>query len=506
MSDSRTKNTARNMKFGTLNQTVNILLNFVNRTLIIQVLGVEYLGINSLFADVLMMLSLADLGLNTAMVYSFYQPLAQNDQKKIAGLTKFYKKVYMFIALTVAVIGLACVPFLGYIVNLDSPIPYLELYYLFFLANTVISYLFVYKTSIINADQKNYLISKYQMWMNVAKTLLQSIFLLIISNFFIYLLIQVVATFANNLIASRKADQLYPYLKEVDHHLTKPEKKSIFENMKSMFVYKVSRVFLNGTDNVLISILVGTIAVGFYANYYLVTMAVNRFIRIFFTSASASIGNVVATESPKKRFEIFQSMQTISLIISSAATVCLYVLFNDLINVWLGSKYLLDGVILIAIVVNFYLNTVMQPIWSYRDATGLFVQMKFIMLLAAAVNIALSIPMGIFFGMSGILFASAIARLTTYFWYEPKQLFEQFLEEKVRNYYLPLILNGLFTLALMAILLPIFNRFVVDSWLELLLKAILVGFVTLLAVFVLYRKTAGYRMLFHRVKKFMPGK
>lgn len=506
MSDSRTKNTARNMKFGTLNQTVNILLNFVNRTLIIQVLGVEYLGINSLFADVLMMLSLADLGLNTAMVYSFYQPLAQNDQKKIAGLTKFYKKVYMVIALTVAVIGLACVPFLGCIVNLDSPIPYLELYYLFFLANTVISYLFVYKTSIINADQKNYLISKYQMWMNVAKTLLQSIFLLIISNFFIYLFIQVATTFANNLIASRKADQLYPYLKESDHELDKTEKKSIFENMKSMFVYKASGVFLNGTDNILISVLVGTVWVGFYANYYLVTTAVNKFIKIFYTSATASVGNVIATENAKKRFEVFQSMQTVSLIISSFTTVCLYVLFNDLIYVWLGSKYILDGFILIAIVANFYLITVLQPIWSYREATGLFVQTKYIMLIAAGVNIALSIPMGIYFGMGGILFASVIARLSTYFWYEPKLLFNQFLEAKVRKYYLPLVLNGIATMALIAIILPVSNQFVIDSWPKLMVKAAAVGVVTLIAVFVMYRKTNGYQMLFRRAKRFMPGK
>ena len=96
MSESRTKNTARNVTFGILNQIITLLLNFINRTIFIKILGVEYLGISGLFSDILMMLSMADLGFGTAMVYSFYKPLAENDRDKIAALIKFYKKVYRY--------------------------------------------------------------------------------------------------------------------------------------------------------------------------------------------------------------------------------------------------------------------------------------------------------------------------------------------------------------------------------------------------------------------------
>lgn len=183
MNKSRTKNTARNIIFGLTNQILTLLFNFINRTIFIKVLGTEYLGINGLFSDILMMLSMADLGFGTAMVYSFYKPLAENNRCKIAALITFYKKVYNFIALGVAIIGVALVPFLGYIVNLSKPVPYIRIYYLFFLANTVISYLFVYKASIINADQKNYIISKYQLVINFCSMLFQSVFLIITNAF-----------------------------------------------------------------------------------------------------------------------------------------------------------------------------------------------------------------------------------------------------------------------------------------------------------------------------------
>ncbi|GHH98657.1 lipopolysaccharide biosynthesis protein [Neobacillus kokaensis] len=501
MKDSRIRNTLRNLTFGVFNQITTLLLNFFNRTIFIKVLGVEYLGISGLFTDLLMMLSLADLGFGTAMVYSFYKPLSDNDHNKVGSLIRFYKKMYSYIALAVASIGLAIFPFLDYIVKLDVPIPYLKIYYLIFLGNTVVSYLFVYKTSIINADQKNYLISKYQMWVNCGRILFQVLFLLITKNYFVYLVIQLLATFINNLIASNKADKLYPYIKESAFELSKTERKNIFENIKSVFIYKISGVLLNSTDNILISTMIGTVWVGLYSNYNLIIVAISNFIHILYSSATSSIGNVVITEKPKKRYEIFQSMQTISLVISSFVTVCLFVLFNDLIYVWLGTKYILDTFILVSIVLNFYLGSVLHPIWSYREATGLFVQTKYIMLIAAIENIFLSVIMGQYLGMAGILYASAISRLTTYFWYETKLLFKNYFEEKVRKYYIPLFFNMLFTIILITIIMQVSKYYLIDCWYKLIIKATLVGIVTLIAVVLIYRKTIGFKMLVNKIRR-----
>lgn len=312
--------------------------------------------------------------------------------------------------------------------------------------------------------------------------------------------IQVLTTLSNNVVISKKANELYPYIKKSNHQLDQTEKKDIYINIKSIFIYKVSGVLLNSTDNTLISILVGTIWVGFYSNYNMVINALNNFINIVYSSATASIGNVVVNEKPKKRFEIFESMQAISLIISTFSTVCLYLLFNDLIYVWLGPKYVLNNYILAAILLNFYLGCVVRPIWSYREATGLYMQTKYIMLIAAIENLILSIIMGKIMGMSGILFASAISRLTTYFWYEPNLLFKEFFDESIKKYYIPLLHNIILTILIIVVISVVSKHIFIDSWLKLIIKAFLVALFTALIIIPFYYRTMGFRLLLNKIK------
>lgn len=499
-SESRKLNSIRNIIFGYGNQILTLLLSFISRTVFIEVLGEGYLGINGLFSDVLTMLSMADLGFGTAMVYSFYKPVAERDEKRIAALIHFYKRIYNWIALVVAVVGVMLIPFLKYLVNLEQGIPHLKIYYLFFLANTVISYLFVYKTSIINASQKNYLISQYQAIVSVVKTVIQIVALLVFHNYFVYLFITIAATLANNLIASYKADQLYPEIRTSHEELDTESKKSIFENMKSIFLYKVSGVLLNGTDNTLISVIVGTVWVGIYSNYNMIISSINNFINTLFSSVTASIGNVVVTEKSGKRYEVFKIMQVISLMIAATTVVTMYSVMNDLVFVWLGEKFVLSNQILIAIMCNFYLGNILRPIWSYREATGLYMQTKYIMLIAAGINLVLSIVWGNLFGMSGIIFASAVSRLATYFWYEPKLLFKNYFEEKVSEFYISIVKN-IFLVIVLSIAISWAGRgFIIDTWGKLFLKTVVVGIVTVIGVVCAYIRTYECKTLFKMAK------
>jgi O-antigen/teichoic acid export membrane protein len=314
------------------------------------------------------------------------------------------------------------------------------------------------------------------------------------------LAIQVFSSLINNLVASRKADKLYPYIKKSSHTLGKAEKKIIHENMKSIFIYKIAGVLLNGTDNTLISILVGTIWVGIYSNYNLIIIAINNLFNIIYSSATASIGNLIVNEKAKKRFEIFQSMQAISLIISTFTTVCLYVLFNNLIYVWVGTKYILNDYILVGIMANFYFGSAVHPIWSFREATGLYIQTKYIMIIAAIENLILSIIMGKMMGMSGILLASVIARLTTYFWYEPNLLFKTYFYEPVRKYYISLLVNVGFTVFIISIIKILTDHIIIDSWLKLITKTILVAVFTLAIIILFYYRTSGFKLILSKIK------
>lgn len=502
VNEGRTQKAVKNIAFNFTNQILTLILSFVSRTVFIWGLGASYLGINGLFSDVLGLLSMADLGFNTAMVYSFYKPLAENNYLKMAGLITFYKKVYTIIAVGVSVVGVALVPALPYLINLETDIPNIKLYYLLSLANIVFSYLCVYKTSILSADQKNYKITKVTMCVNVIRSISQIIAIVIWKDYTIYLVLGCISVLINNIVASRIAIKEYPFIKEaVD--LEMKDKKDIFSNIGSVFLYKVSSVLLNATDNLLISIIIGTLAVGYYSNYLMLQNKISLFYTLIFTSLTASIGNLIVKESSKKRYEIFACEQSISFIVCGVVIPGYTLLVNDLIKIWLGEEYVLSIAVVIAGSLNMYLACVLQPLWSYREATGLYKRTKWIMVICAIVNLILSIVLGEIIGLSGILFASALSRLFTYIWYEPKILFKEYFELSPFKYYLQLVGNFSVIIIITCIVGGISSTITVESMFSWLIKAILVGSISFVIVLVLYLNSSGIKIFRTKVRNFL---
>lgn len=506
MRDGRVKKSAQNMMMGFLYQALMLILSFVSRTAFIHTLGDEYLGINATFSDVLSLLSMADLGFGTAMAYSFYKPLAENDEKKVAALIRFYKKIYHIIALAVLVLGLACVPFLKFIVNTEGSIPNLEIYYLFSLADIVFSYLFVYKTTLLTADQRDYEVVRIRMWTSVLKTILQILALYLFRNYILYLAIGVVVQFLNNFTASRKAEKEYPYIKGKDRgeEIDKQVKDGLFANMKSVFIYKISSTIFSATDNIIISVVVGTAVVGRYSNYLMVSNKLLLIEQIVFSAMTASIGNVIVKESAKKRREVFQAMQSASFIFCGIISSGFCLMINDLVHVWLKSDiYVFSTLTVAAITLNTYLSCVLQPLWIYRDATGMYMRTKYVMLVGAALNILLSFGLGYLIGLPGIIFASALSRLCTYFWYEPKILFREYFDSPVGGYYFSIIKNALLILVLVLVIGRVSVFFSIDNWGALILKGILVGGCCCIVFLAVYSRTEGFQIIWEKAKEIL---
>lgn len=502
MTKGRTQKAVKNVVFNFVNQVVTLLLAFVSRTVFIWGFGVEYLGINGLFSDVLGLLSMADLGFGTAMVYSFYRPLAEKDYQKMAALTSFYKKIYTAIAIGVAVIGIALMPALPYIINLETQISNINIYYLLSLANIVFSYLCVYKTSILNADQKAYKVTKITMQINIIKTLIQIISIFVWKNYIVYLVIGCVSVLLNNIIASQVAAKEYPFIQE-KADLSREQKGDIFRNIGSVFLYKVSSVLLNTTDNLLISIIVGTVAVGYYSNYLMLQNKISLFYTMLFTSLTASIGNLIVNEKAEKRYEIFECEQSVSFIVCGVVIPCYVLLANDLIKVWLGAEYVLANEIVAIIGLNMYLSCVLQPLWSYREATGLYRKTKWVMVACAFLNLVLSVCLGKLMGIAGILLASALARLLTYVWYEPKLLFKEYFSISPQKYYLQMLGNLTLILIIVVITGKIGRLIIVDNIVLWLMKACCIGVCSLVIVLLVYIRSEGVKILCQKVKVYL---
>lgn len=492
--ETRLKKSFRNLSVGIVYQVSCLFLNFITRTIFIHELGAEYLGINGLFTNILTFLSLAELGIGNAIVYSMYKPLAKKDIQKLTALMNFYRKMYRIIAIIIFVIGVALIPFLPYLVKTETVIPNLTLYYFLFLLNSMSSYLFAYKSSIIIADQQVYITKVYALIFLILQFILQVSILYLTHNYVLYLLAQIICTFGNNIACAIKAKKKYPFIAEKGE-LSKKEKKDIFSNVKSIFIYKISGTIVNNSDNILISIMLGTIVVGYYSNYFLIVSALTGLIDVLFTSVNASIGNINAEDNTLKKYQIFNVLNFLSFWIFGYFYVGLMLLFNDFITLWIGTEFVLSGPVVFTIVLNFYILGILNPVWIYRDTTGLFRDTRTVSMVLAILNLVLSIIFGHFFGLFGILFATAISRIFTTFWFYPLMLYKKIFKRSAIEYFVYQL--KYFLLVVFAFIVSyLFTRGISDIniW-NFILKGIILTIVTNFLFFICLCKTDEWKYI-----------
>lgn len=431
---SRSKNAIVNIIVGYIAQIAIIILTFLCRKVFLNYLTIDYLGINGLFTNILSVLSLAELGVGTVILYSLYDPVAKNDKKTIIGLLKLSSKIYLFIAIAVIIIGLVLVPFLGYLVKTKIDLQHVTIYYLLFLINTAATYISATKIAFLSANQDLRLQKTVTLSATLIQNILQIVELMLFKNFIGYLIIQVLCTIFLNISINIITSKRYPFLKDKADD-TEINKKQIFKNITSTFLYKIGTITINNTDNILISVLVSTAAVGFYSNYYQIVGAVQGFIAIVTTALISGVGNLNTENDKNHLYLMFNVMLLFYHFVAALGMISFYFLFNDFITIWLGSHYLFDMSTVFAIVLNFYLTTAVSPVWMFREATGLFTKVKYLLLITAFLNIVLSILLGIKFGTFGILLATSIARLISMVWYEPIVLFKNAFNKSSLEYW-----------------------------------------------------------------------
>lgn len=433
MEDSRTRKSIKNVFFGFGTQIIVLIINFLSRTIFIRYLGAEMLGISSLYTNILTLLSMAELGFGNAIIYSMYKPIKENDEEKISALLNYYKRIYSNIIIVISAVGCLLIPFLPKIVNADLGINDLIKYYLLFLVNTICSYVFAYKSSIINAQQKIYINKLINLIVIVIQFIVQTAVIIITKNYVLFLIIQILCTLLNNILCTAVANKMYPYIKKKSV-LDIEEKNKIKQNVSSIFLYKVSGTILNNTDNIFISLLVSTIAVGYYSNYYMIISALTNIIYIFFNAITASVGNLMTEKDEKKQEAVFMQLNYICFIITGICVLELFGLMSDFIYLWVGKEFILETNIVYIIIINFYIYTMQNTVWAFRDTSGLFKDAKNDTIILTISNIILSYILGKIFGLFGILLATAISRLFITSWHQPYMLYVKIFKKTMKEF------------------------------------------------------------------------
>lgn len=421
MENSRLKNSALNFASGFLGRVLTILLNFVVRTIFIYCLNEAYLSVNGLYSNILTVLSLAELGFGSAMVYRMYAPVAVKDYQKTAALLQFYKKIYIIIGVVIFLLGLCVIPFMDYIIKDKPDISGLTLYYILFLVNTSISYWFSsYKASVLYADQKEYIKTNVQNTMAILQSGLQIVLLLLFRKYLLYLLIQLVGNIFLNLYVAHLVDKRYPEIQTYQGaSLSAEERMQIRKDTEALVLSRFGHVALNGTDNIIISAVVGVLWVGRLSNYTLICDSVTSVLCQITAAITGSLGNFFATEDKHAGYALFKKVEFLNFWLYGFSFIALVTLLDPFVQIWAGGRFVLGLPISIAIAINFFVAGYMNTLWVFRSTLGLFKQGKFRPILVAILNIVLSIVLGRLWGVFGVLFATFLSRAAISLWYDP---------------------------------------------------------------------------------------
>ncbi len=497
---SRTSNSIRNIVFALSCQVVGALLGFVTKTIFLDILGDVYNGMLGFFANIVSVLSFAELGLGVAIVFALYKPIADKDTAHLQSLMAFYKKVYTYIAGIVLAMGLLLLPFLPLLMEEVADTSQVYVYYVIYLLNTVVSYLFIYKSALLNADQRNRIVRLVNVFYNILRNAIEIGVLLLTHNFILYLFVQLCCTLCNNFTISIIANKLYPWLKQSAQKLPLAETKKIFSDVKFVVLYKIGGVLLNNTDNLLITILLGLLAVGYYSNYMMIVGLITTVLELVFSSITGSVGNLNASTSKEYSKKIYDIIGFVGFWIYTFCAISLFVLLDDVVLLWIGEKRVLGKTVSLALALNLFVVGLLQGTMVFRNSTELFRKAKFIIIITAIVNILLSIGFGYIGGIAGIVFATSVARLLTNFWYEPYVLHRDIFKVKAKGYFIKIA--KYIIVAVIACVATYFLASLISctGFMSVVYKAMICVVIPNMIFFVVFCRSKEFKELWRRLK------
>lgn len=500
---SRTKNAFLNISSNLIVQILKTVLNFITRTIFIYCLGKEALGLNGLFTNILSMLSIAELGMGTAINFSLYEPLAKKDKYKISSLMSFYRKAYRTIGFVVAILGILLIPFLKYLITDINSIKDVYIIYLLYLANTVSTYFISYKETLINADQKNYKLTKINTIFLILLNIFQIIILLIFKSFILYLEIQFIVQFVQRVVTNAYVTREYKNINfKTKQKVGETELKIIVKNVKAMFFHKIGEYCINSTDNLIISAFINISTVGLYSNYLTVFSLLNSFIIMFFNNLTSSLGNLLVTESNEKKCEIYKKMDFIGFLMYGSCSVILINVFNDLITFWIGNEYCIDFLVVLAMVISFYITGMRVAPATIKSSAGLYDIDKFTPIIQSIVNLIVSIVLVQYIGLLGVIIGTIVSSLIVPSWQRPYIVYKHILNKPFKEY-ISSYLKRLLLLSIIISLSLVINRFIIlnNSFLLFVVKSFITLIIYSIFIVIVYIKADEFNYILLMIKK-----
>lgn len=441
------ENAVRTSLYGIINKTIMIILPFIVRTIMIKEIGAEYIGLNGLFTSLLQVLNLTELGFGSAMIFSMYQPIANNERETICALMNFYKKTYHMIGIAVLCVGMIVLLFIDNLVSGEVPAGIsLRILFGVYLLNTVLGYfLYAYKSFLFYAHQRYDIYNNIQTGLNFVNYIYQAVVLIFFKNYYVYIITLPIVTILLNIISARFADKMYP-MYQAKGELNEKTKSNIKKRVLALAGHKIGGGLSNSCDNLVISYFLGITALAMYSNYFYIINSLNGFMLIATNALTAGIGNQIVNDDKEKVYNNFIQVSCLISTISGWCTICILCLTQPFMNLWAGEELMLGFGTVIYMSIYFYIWTTRYIISIYKDANGMWKADVLKPYVEGVVNLSVNIILVKNFGINGVLLSTIFSMILIGIPWETRVLFKEYFEFSEVNYYLRRLLYAAITI------------------------------------------------------------
>lgn len=507
MKINRSQNAARNIIFGVLVKIYNLFVPFIIRTVMIYTLGMQYLGLNSLFVSVLSVLNLAELGVGSAMVFSMYKPIAEDDKDTICALMRLYKIYYRIIGLAILVIGLFLTPFIPKLISGTLP-EGMNVYilYLMNLASTVITYwLFAYKNCLLSAHQRSDITHKINMIIITVQYGVQIVILVVLKNYYIYIMILFLFSAIENIVRALVVDKLYPQYRAVGK-LPQSEIKKINQRVRDLFTSKIGSIIVDSVDTVVISAFLGLTALAIYQNYFYVITSITGFVTIIFTSCTAGIGNSIITETKEKNYNDLKKFMLIISWISGFCICCFACLYQPFMEIWVGKENMLSFSFVVCLCVYFFVKQINSLLNLYKDAAGIWHEDRFRPLVTALTNLGMNLVMVQFWGLYGILLSTVLSMLIVGMPWLLHNLFTVLFRKSAREFLVKMLQYMFVSAIVCAVCIGVCSFIKIGLIPTIIIRGIICCILSNIVFYIIYRRFPEFEQVKALVLAMLPRK
>lgn len=432
----RTRKATINIIVSIITYMVGYIPQFLIRKIFLEALGDNLLGVSSLYSNIIGYLSIAELGIGSAIIYSLYEPYEKRDKDIVSQLINFYSKIYKLIGLFILCMGLIIMPFIHLLIK-DNPIELSELRicFMIILVDTAVSYFYSYKQSLLFVNQENYLVSIASTLSKLALSIIQVLILKLIPNFSIFLLAQLFTNLMYYIFLNKYIDHKFSWIDKKAKNLDPTVKRILFRDIKALFIHKFGGVAVSGTDNLIMAAFINLEAVARFNSYNMVLNALKNMFGTAMNSLTPSIGNLLVTRSKEYALEIHNRIFFLTYWISSIVIIICYNCLTQFVILWLGESQIIDNYSLILIYINLYFSMMRTSVEKFKDGSGNFYQDRFAPIIEGILNLIISVISVQYIGMAGIFLGTVISNFAVIFWTKPYITYKYVFQISVQEYY-----------------------------------------------------------------------